>query len=263
MPAFYTHSCFGERVAEQLDGQLKEMIMKHYSIFEIGLQGPDIFFFYKPLKKTFVSQYGNDLHSAPAASFFEKNAGRIGSAEERPETYSYLLGFLCHFVLDSSCHAYVEKAVKQYEIPHLEIEEELDKRLMRQDGKNPFTYPLAERIPTEYAVAAFMEPVFDSITASQIQRALKDMKRIRKFLTTESLPKQRGINYLLDHVMPERHLRGMMNQLEDNLQCEETSRILLGRFQKAIPLAAELLQDYDKTVIHGKALHPYFHRNYE
>lgn len=45
MPAFYAHERFGKKVWKQMHGELKETIREHYPQFQIGLQGPDIFFF--------------------------------------------------------------------------------------------------------------------------------------------------------------------------------------------------------------------------
>ena len=47
MPAFYAHERFGKKVWQQTEGDLKEIIRSHYPQFRIGLQGPDIFFFYR------------------------------------------------------------------------------------------------------------------------------------------------------------------------------------------------------------------------
>ena len=46
MPAVYAHECFGRAVAAQLDGEVAEVIRKYDASFQIGLQGPDIFFFF-------------------------------------------------------------------------------------------------------------------------------------------------------------------------------------------------------------------------
>ena len=51
MPAFYAHDRFGEKVWKKTDGEIREIILKHYKQFEIGLQGPDIFFSYRPYSK--------------------------------------------------------------------------------------------------------------------------------------------------------------------------------------------------------------------
>ena len=46
MPALYAHNRFGQKVLEQLKGELKDIVTAHDTQFKIGLQGPDIFFFY-------------------------------------------------------------------------------------------------------------------------------------------------------------------------------------------------------------------------
>ena len=51
MPAIYAHDRFGEKAAKKLDGELKRFVFEYYPQFEIGLQGPDIFFFYRPYMK--------------------------------------------------------------------------------------------------------------------------------------------------------------------------------------------------------------------
>lgn len=51
MPAFYAHARFGNDVLAKLRGEIKEVCVKNYSEFSLGLQGPDYLFFYKPLSK--------------------------------------------------------------------------------------------------------------------------------------------------------------------------------------------------------------------
>ena len=70
MPAIYAHDRFGAEVAERLDGELKQIVEKYYTQYEIGLQGPDIFFFYRPWSRNVVSRYGNHLHDISAYPFF-------------------------------------------------------------------------------------------------------------------------------------------------------------------------------------------------
>ena len=71
MPALYAHYRFGARVSRRLDGDLKDIVKKYHAQFVIGLQGPDLFFFYRPWSLNRVSKYGYRLHSLSAAPFFE------------------------------------------------------------------------------------------------------------------------------------------------------------------------------------------------
>ena len=76
MPAFYAHDRFGKEVSARLNGELKEIVKRYYRQFRIGLQGPDLFFFYRPYLPNKVSEYGNHLHAISAYPFFEHAAPR-------------------------------------------------------------------------------------------------------------------------------------------------------------------------------------------
>lgn len=69
MPAIYAHDRFGEKAAKKLDGELKRFVFEYYPQFEIGLQGPDIFFFYRPYMKNKIVKYGHHLHAISAKPF--------------------------------------------------------------------------------------------------------------------------------------------------------------------------------------------------
>ena len=149
MPALYTHNRFGAAVVEHLEDELKEIIKKHYTQFRIGLQGPDIFFFYRPWKKCEVSQFGYGMHDEYADTFFEKAAEIVRQKGRDSREYAYILGFICHFSLDSECHPYVEKMVDEIGVGHIEIEGELEKHLLRLDNRDPLAYPIWKFIPTD------------------------------------------------------------------------------------------------------------------
>ena len=43
---------------------------------------------------------------------------------------------MTHFILDSSCHPYVRKRIKETGISHTEIETDWDFEVMQRDGRN-------------------------------------------------------------------------------------------------------------------------------
>lgn len=69
MPAFYAHDRFGKKVAERLPKTLQQTVKRHYRQYRIGLQGPDLFFFYQPYRPNRVTKYGNHLHDISAMPF--------------------------------------------------------------------------------------------------------------------------------------------------------------------------------------------------
>ena len=49
MPSMYAHQKFGNDVLYLLPKEVRERIAEQEDLYHIGLQGPDIFFYHKPL----------------------------------------------------------------------------------------------------------------------------------------------------------------------------------------------------------------------
>ena len=114
MPAFYAHKRFGAQVAKILPADLSTIVTKHYTAYDIGLQGPDIYFYYRPCYINRIIKTGIGLHHAPARDFFE-NALRVMKKTPRDSAqYAYLMGFIAHFTLDSECHGYVNHYIEKW-----------------------------------------------------------------------------------------------------------------------------------------------------
>lgn len=71
MPAFYAHKRFGAQIAGKIPESLESIIRTNYTAYAIGLQGPDIFFYYRPFYINKIIKTGVGLHHAPAREFFE------------------------------------------------------------------------------------------------------------------------------------------------------------------------------------------------
>ena len=50
MPTTYTHDKFGKDVYKKLPEHIKAVIRKGKGLYRIGQHGPDIFFYYKPVR---------------------------------------------------------------------------------------------------------------------------------------------------------------------------------------------------------------------
>ena len=161
MPALYAHDRFGEKVSEKSDGELKNIIFKYYNQYEVGLQGPDILFFYRPYHGNDVAKYGSHLHAVSALPFFEHAAKVVNHYGRDSAQYAYLLGFICHYTLDSECHPYVSEMMEKEHVSHLAIESEFEKYLLKKDKQHPLAYRLDRLITadreTALAIAPFMK----------------------------------------------------------------------------------------------------------
>ena len=62
MPSTYAHYRMGQQVRSMLDGNEKKIVEKYPQLYLIGLHGPDILFYYKPLKSNSINSIGYELH---------------------------------------------------------------------------------------------------------------------------------------------------------------------------------------------------------
>ena len=79
MPSTYAHRRFGADVLERLPAELQEKIAPYRELYDIGLHGPDLLFYYHAAKSTPVSALGNAMHEQPGAVFFERARGVVNN----------------------------------------------------------------------------------------------------------------------------------------------------------------------------------------
>ena len=103
MPANYAHYRFGIQALEQLSPDLKRPIQRFRRMYDVGLHGPDLFFYYNPLMQNSLAALARRTHALAGREFFtqaceilKKNPSEAGQA--------YLYGLLCHYCLDSALH---------------------------------------------------------------------------------------------------------------------------------------------------------------
>ncbi|MDO4295190.1 MAG: zinc dependent phospholipase C family protein [bacterium] len=261
MPAIYAHERFGKMVYQQMDSKMKQAIRANKELFEIGLQGPDFLFFYKFYERNRVNQVGYDLHEEPVREFLTHSLRIVKERGKYSPEAVYIYGFICHFVLDSECHWYVEQQVKKTGVGHLEIESELEKVLMKKDKHFLLSYPVWKIIPTSRKVAKCMAQFYPEITVDELQKALIDM-RFCKYILANPTPGKRKVVDLLMRMTGQYHeLKGHMLRVKTNPRCVETVKELLNLYDAACKLAPYLIQEYQETVFEKKPWNPRFNRN--
>lgn len=116
MPGFVTHYLFGVNVlrimkkdAADAGLELVRSIDAHKTVFQLGLQGPDIFF-YDLVTHMRRKNSGSLLHTCRTGDFLMHllQAGQMpASRRERETAQAYMAGFLGHYILDTQMHPYV------------------------------------------------------------------------------------------------------------------------------------------------------------
>jgi hypothetical protein len=154
MPALLTHDCFGNDVWNRVGDSLfcptddETRIQELRRAFLIGNQGPDPFFFALRTPHLVASKrFGSLMHHEKVDETIEAFR-RLADYCPEPSgslLLAYVLGFLCHFTLDSTVHPFVyaqqyaicDAGVKGLDrrdgsVVHGQIEADLDMILLRQ-----------------------------------------------------------------------------------------------------------------------------------
>lgn len=262
MPAFYAHHRFGEKVLPLLDDEIRELILNYRDSFNVGLQGPDLLTYYQPHQQNRVATYGFHLQELSAYPFFQNALKIIKKQGRATREYAYILGVICHYILDSECHPYINRKTNEINVPHREIESEFEKALLRTDEKDPFTYPLYDLVPTDDKTAASTYAFYKNINPVIIKQALQDMRMIKKLYTSPGKAKQKILNTVFSRSKNTDYWNGLIHHKEDNPACETSTRGLMLRFDNAVLLAAKMIDSFDESLTAKKELHIRFNRTY-
>lgn len=261
MPTTYAHYRFGRDVYKRLPSRLQEVIRSHGGLYNIGLHGPDLLFYYKVYQKNPVSQTGFAMHARPGREFFDQAArimehhsgsfAKPGHSYVTRANYAYLFGFLCHFALDSNCHPYVERMVRETGISHSEIEAELDRDLMTRDGLDPMVCRPTSHLRPRVFYGSVIAPFFPGISPARIVTSIRSMR----FCCNLLAPSGRRLRFFLLRFLKGTPLpatiREMIIKDRPNPACFPITRELERRYFKAVRDAAELIVNFTDHMEHG------------
>lgn len=196
MPANYAHYRFGKQLLPTLPADVRQCIQRFRRLFDVGLHGPDIFFYYNPLMKTATGALGGKYHMQTGQEFFPKACAATSSEAAR----AYLYGLLGHYCLDSLCHPYVQQLVDIGEAKHVPLESEFDRYLMVQDKiLSPHTYELSNRLKLTRGECMTVAEFYPPATGANISQSVKRMVFCTKFLAS---PKRAQREKLLRAIDP-------------------------------------------------------------
>ena len=112
MPGFATHYLFGVDAYRNLTStRIRNNLKQNHSAYALGLQGPDLFFYYLPSYLMHRQNIGALAHSQDTRAFFtyllESRKLFEGNRAKQDIADAYILGFLGHYTLDCAIHPYV------------------------------------------------------------------------------------------------------------------------------------------------------------
>lgn len=203
MPASYAHYRFGKQALSQLPPDVRQCIQRFRRMYDMGLQGPDIFFYYSPLISTATGALGAKFHQQRGQEFFPVACKAASSEAAR----AYLYGLLAHYCLDSVCHPFVNRLVEIEEARHIPLEAELERFLLILDGKkDPRHFDRSRLFRLTRGECMSVAALYPGATGGKVSRCVHTMSFFCKFLAhpkSKSLLLERFAPSLLEHKIPE------------------------------------------------------------
>ena len=231
MPGFITHYICGQAIFKNLDPDAQKMIMPHSQFYNIGTQGPDIFFYYLPgLLRRRLRDIGIQMHKHLFGNFIARMID-ILMTEQLPEQkrdllFSYTSGFLTHYALDATAHPYVysktgvrqkgdkARAIK-YSVSHRKFETAIDVLMLNlMSSKKPSDYKLWEliRVDSDPAQivggamsAAIRETYSRDVSPKDVTKAMSYMVNITRLLQSRKGRRKRLME-LIENLVIGEHL---------------------------------------------------------
>lgn len=249
MPSGYAHYRFGTQLLPNMPGDVRRTIQRFRGLFEIGLHGPDIFYYSSPLLRSNAGFLGIKFHEQTGKEFFGRVCRMLRL--ERPEAgIAYLYGILCHYCLDSVCHPFVIRQAAQGKATHVEIETEFDRFLLEADGKIP---PCAQDItphikltPGECETVARFYPPANS---RNVQNSIRAMAFFLRLLTAPEGPKRKVLETSMN--LAGKELKGMLMTVKPNPNCEDLNQLLMELYAQAESVFPEMLSQLQAHMTYG------------
>lgn len=263
MPATYAHYRAGETVRRRVDTEAQRVICAYSELYEIGLHGPDILFYYQPLTSNRVNRVGYAMHEKSGASFFSYAAKVLKNHGGREAYLAYIYGFLCHFALDVRCHGLIAEKMARSGLSHAEVEVELDRELLSLDGFEPTRKKLTGHIVPSHKNAEVIEAFYPGISADEVRHALRGFVRYNDLLRAPNALKRQALYAAFRLAKCDKTMHGMVIRSQADPRCADSTDQLLGLYAEGERLAVRLIGEYG-VYLRGEApLDEIFRCNFE
>src|SRR5512136_1438401 len=113
MPNLYAHYLAAAKALTLASGDAPAAIVaRHRPAYNLGAQGPDIFYYYRVLPWTpgpRLAWAADLLHKSKIGEFYQASVAYIRAAplEQQETLTAYLCGYAQHHALDARAHAYI------------------------------------------------------------------------------------------------------------------------------------------------------------
>ena len=229
MPSYYAHYRFGVQALDCLPPEGKRAVRRFRSLYDVGLHGPDIFFYHNILFKDKITALGKEYHGYTGEEFFAP-LFRSHRLEPSEAATAYLWGLLTHYCLDSTIHPLVMDQTASQEIGHIELETEFDRYLLKLDGKpHPNTFDCSPHIRLTDGECDTVAAVYGRVSPTEVKRSIKGMASAVKMLAMPNGSLRRAV----EKSAPDRLKQHFMGRTP-NKNCAHLDEPMLALFEVAL-----------------------------
>lgn len=246
MPSNYAHYRFGRLVEAELPADLRALLRDSPRAYDVGLHGPDIFFYYDPFAK---DNPGSRFHGQTGREFFSRACRHLRLTPSGPGL-AYLYGVLGHYCLDSVCHPFVNGIAADGAIGHIELETEFDRYLLELDGKvPPWAQDTTKHLKLAKGESEYLTPFYPGISSLQIRNSVHRMAFLSRLLIAPGGVKRA----LLRKTLPGKNRQFLMTK-DPNPNCAHLNEPFLALFEKAQALYPRLADEITAHLAHNTPL---------
>ena len=205
MPGFITHYICAQAVARGLPVGARGAFDRFPGIYNMGAQGPDIFFYYLPgLIKKRTRGVGVIMHRKKVGLYIQtliEKCARAEQGETRDLLFAYTAGYLTHYALDAAAHPYVyartaHGAAVKRQVSHRKFETAIDVLMLKlSSGEKPADYKLWQLIHSDarhtYAAASAVSAAVNATYAREVKtkdvyKAMTHMIQLTRVLQSKN-----------------------------------------------------------------------------
>lgn len=270
MPDFWSHRYAADQALIKSGLTIDQA---HYSFYQLGAQGPDLFYYLnrtRPYLKTNYRHIGNHLHHKDMFLIF---SAMIDYVVKKPSKAceAYLYGYYSHYVMDVFGHPFIcEWGPDSH--THKVVEMQLDAfTIQALTGKSIYQSPLSDLHPKPKALRTYLAPMWDHIIHSNtpfafdsriISRSGIEFKRIQWLLIKDIVSRlplknklSKCIGYDLELLIYPKHkacpwdLETYLNAFKKGMDAcgsglSQLYEVLNGKASKTLWLESHIQKDY-------------------
>lgn len=229
MPSHYAHYRFGVKVMELLPPEAKRAVRRFRSLYDMGLHGPDIFFYHNFLIRDKYADLAREYHTRSGEDFFLPICRNLRLEPSEAAT-AYLWGLLAHYCLDSTVHGFVLEQTASGEIGHVELETEFDRFLLKADGKpQPNTFDCSPHIRLTDGECETAAAFYGNVSPMAVKLSVRGMSTAVKLMAMPNGNFRRTV----EKNLPERLQEHFMGRTA-NKKCAHLNESMLALFDEAM-----------------------------